>query len=146
MTRRIVTAIENPCVNIIGHPTGRLIGEREPYDIDMERVISAAHDLGSYLEINAEPDRLDLNDTHAHAAKSKGVKVTRHDFVEPRGPKLFARRIDRFGNTVGIDHHHITRKQLSASFAAIAWRSVRPNSAPRLRTRRERCSAPNALR
>jgi len=74
-TDRVVRAMENRHVSILGHPTGRLIGVREPYDIDMDRVISAAHDLGCYLEINAEPDRLDLNDIHAHAAKSKGVKV-----------------------------------------------------------------------
>ena len=74
-TDRVVRAMENRHVSILGHPTGRLIGEREPYDIDMDHVISAAHDLGCYLEINAEPDRLDLNDIHAHAAKSKGVKV-----------------------------------------------------------------------
>ena len=74
-TERVIRAIQNRHVSIIGHPTGRLIGEREPYDIDMERVMSAAHDLGCVLEINAEPDRLDLNDVHAHAAKSKDVKV-----------------------------------------------------------------------
>jgi DNA polymerase (family 10) len=74
-TERVVRAMQNRHVSIVGHPTGRLIGEREPYDIDMDRVIAAAHDLGCYLEINAEPDRLDLNDIHAHAAKSKGVKV-----------------------------------------------------------------------
>ena len=74
-TDRMVRAMQNSHVSIIGHPTGRLIGEREPYDIDMERVIAAAHDLGCTLEINAEPDRLDLNDIHAHAAKSKGAKV-----------------------------------------------------------------------
>lgn len=74
-TDRVVRAMENRHVSILGHPTGRLIGEREPYDIDMDHVISAAHDLGCYLEINAEPDRLDLNDIHAHTAKSKGVKV-----------------------------------------------------------------------
>jgi DNA polymerase (family X) len=74
-TDRVVRAMENRNVSILGHPTGRLIGEREPYDIDMDRVMSAAHDLGCFLEINAEPDRLDLNDIHAHAAKSKGVKV-----------------------------------------------------------------------
>ena len=56
------------------HPTDRLIGEREPCKIDMDRVISGAHEAGCYLEINAEPDRLDLNDLHAHAAKLVGVK------------------------------------------------------------------------
>jgi DNA polymerase (family 10) len=74
-TDRMVRAMENRHVSIIGHPTGRLIGEREPYDIDMERVISAARDCGCCLEINSEPDRLDLNDIHAHAAKLAGIKV-----------------------------------------------------------------------
>ena len=74
-TDRIVRAMENKHVSIIAHPTGRLIGEREPYDVDMDRIVLAARDTGCYLEINAEPDRLDLNDTHAHAARSKGVKV-----------------------------------------------------------------------
>ncbi len=74
-TERIVRAMENPQVSIIGHPTGRLIGEREPYAVDMDRITSAARDLKCCLEINAEPDRLDLNDLHAHMAKSKGVKI-----------------------------------------------------------------------
>jgi DNA polymerase (family 10) len=75
-TDRVIRAMRNPHVSILAHPTGRLIGQREPYAIDMDRVISAARDLGCCLEINAEPDRLDLNDIHAHAAKSKGVKVS----------------------------------------------------------------------
>jgi DNA polymerase (family 10) len=74
-TDRIVRAMENRHVSVLAHPTGRLIGEREPYDVDMDRVIAAARDTGCCLEINAEPDRLDLNDNHARAAKSKGVKV-----------------------------------------------------------------------
>jgi DNA polymerase (family 10) len=75
-TDRIIRAIENRHVSIIAHPTGRLIGTRESYDIDMDRIIAAAHTCGCYLEINAEPDRLDLNDIHAHAAKMAGVKLT----------------------------------------------------------------------
>lgn len=74
-TDRVVRALENRHVSILAHPTGRLIGEREPYDIDMEIVISAARKTGCYLEINAEPDRLDLNDLHAHAAKLAGGKA-----------------------------------------------------------------------
>ncbi len=74
-TERMIRAMDNPYVSIIGHPTGRLIGEREPYALDMERVIGAARERGCYLEVNAEPDRLDLNDIHAHAAKDAGVKV-----------------------------------------------------------------------
>ena len=74
-TERVVRAMQNPHVSIIGHPTGRLIGEREPYEIDMDRLTSAAREFDCCLEINAEPDRLDLNDIHAHAAKTKGVKI-----------------------------------------------------------------------
>jgi DNA polymerase (family 10) len=74
-TERVVRAMQNRHVHIIGHPTGRLIGERPPYEIDIDRVLSAARELGCYLEINAQPERLDLNDLHAHAAKSKGVKL-----------------------------------------------------------------------
>jgi len=74
-TDRLLRAMENRHVAILGHPTGRLLGVREPYDVDMERVIAAARELGCCLEINAEPDRLDLNDIHAHAAKAAGVKV-----------------------------------------------------------------------
>ncbi|MEX0751803.1 MAG: DNA polymerase/3'-5' exonuclease PolX [Xanthobacteraceae bacterium] len=74
-TERIVRAMENRHVSIIAHPTGRLIGEREPYDVDMDQIISAARDLGCFLEINAEPDRLDLNDIHIYAAKTMGLKL-----------------------------------------------------------------------
>jgi DNA polymerase (family 10) len=74
-TERVVRAMRNRHVSILAHPTGRLIGAREPYAIDMDRVIAAARDLGCHIEINAEPDRLDLNDVHAHAAKDLGVKV-----------------------------------------------------------------------
>jgi DNA polymerase (family 10) len=74
-TDRIVRAVENRHVSILAHPTGRLIGEREPYEVDMDRVISAARDAGCHLEINAEPDRLDLNDIHAHAARTMGARL-----------------------------------------------------------------------
>jgi DNA polymerase (family 10) len=74
-TARVIRAMQNRHVAIIGHPRGRLIGARPAYDIDMERVIAAARDLGCCLEINAQPDRLDLDDIHAHAAKEAGVRL-----------------------------------------------------------------------
>lgn len=74
-TERIIGAMDNPHVTIIAHPTGRLIGEREPYEVDMERLIAAAKERKVCLEINSEPDRLDLNDIHAQAAKAAGVKL-----------------------------------------------------------------------
>ena len=75
MTHRIVRAIQHPRVHILGHPTGRLIGKREPYPLDMTEVIKAAHNSGVLLEINAQPDRLDLNDLHIHMAQEAGVKL-----------------------------------------------------------------------
>jgi len=75
LTMRIIKAMENPHVDIIGHPTGRLLGRRDPYAVDMERVIEAAARTGTVLEINASPDRLDLNDVNARAAKEAGVKI-----------------------------------------------------------------------
>jgi DNA polymerase (family 10) len=74
-TERLIRAMDNRNMSILAHPTGRLIGEREPYVVDMERVIAAAHERGCHLEVNAEPERLDLTDVHAQAAKSMGVKV-----------------------------------------------------------------------
>lgn len=74
-TERLIRAMNNPHVAVIGHPTGRQIGSRPPCDIDMERVIAAAADTGCHLEINAQPARLDLDDVHARAARDAGVKL-----------------------------------------------------------------------
>ncbi len=74
-TERIIRAMDNRYISILAHPTGRLIGEREPYDVDMERIMVAAHERRCHLEINAEPERSDLNDIHAQAAKTMGIKL-----------------------------------------------------------------------
>lgn len=74
-TERLIRAMDNRHVSILAHPTGRLLGERDAYDVDIERVVAAAGERGCYLEINAEPDRLDLDDVHARAAKEMGVKL-----------------------------------------------------------------------
>lgn len=76
ITGRLITAMENENVDVIAHPTGRIIGEREPYDVDIDALIEAAASTGTALEINAYPGRLDLNDVNARKAKSKGVKLT----------------------------------------------------------------------
>lgn len=75
MTERILRAMENPLFNILAHPTGRLINERPPYDLDMEKIMEAARDCGCILEINAHPDRLDLSDRYCKMAKEMGVKI-----------------------------------------------------------------------
>jgi DNA polymerase (family 10) len=73
MTRRIIRAIRHPRVHILGHPTGRMLNRREPYAVDLEQVIAAARDHGVMLEINAQIDRLDLNDVAAGMARAAGV-------------------------------------------------------------------------
>jgi DNA polymerase (family 10) len=76
MTKRILKAYENPYVNVFVHPTGRLIGQREPYDFDFEKVASAAKDRGIALEVDAYPNRLDLKDLHVRAAVEMGCKIS----------------------------------------------------------------------
>jgi DNA polymerase (family X) len=76
MTKRIVLACENPHVNIIGHPTARLIGQRDRIDYDLDAVFEAAARTGTALEINSYPDRLDLSDEHILRAKRFGVKFS----------------------------------------------------------------------
>jgi DNA polymerase (family 10) len=75
ITRRIVTAMQHPLVNMIAHPTGRLFGEREPYAVNMEKVLEEAKNTGTAIEINAYPKRLDLNDVYVKAAKERGIKL-----------------------------------------------------------------------
>jgi DNA polymerase (family 10) len=75
MTRRVLRAVESGHVHVLGHPTGRLLNEREPYDIDIKPVIQACARHGVALEINAHPQRLDLNDVHAKLARDLGAKL-----------------------------------------------------------------------
>ncbi|MES2460217.1 MAG: DNA polymerase/3'-5' exonuclease PolX [Armatimonadota bacterium] len=76
MTARVIKAVENPNLDILGHPTGRLLGRREAFPIDMEAVIEAAVRTSTILEINASPERMDMNDGYARRAKEKGAKLT----------------------------------------------------------------------
>jgi DNA polymerase (family X) len=74
-TERMLRAMEHPLVDAIGHPTGRMIGSREPYALDIDRVIEKALETGTFLEINANPHRRDLNDVYARAAAEAGVTI-----------------------------------------------------------------------
>jgi len=74
-TERIIKGIDNPYFTILAHPTGRMIGEREPYQLDMERLMKSAKETGSVLELNAQPDRLDLTEVYAKMAKEKGIMI-----------------------------------------------------------------------
>jgi DNA polymerase (family 10) len=96
MTGRIIQAMENPNVDILAHPTCRLLKEREPVNLDMEAVIQAAARTGTALEINAMPSRLDLNDIHTYRARELGVKLVVN--TDAHGPEHL--RFSRFG--VGV--------------------------------------------
>lgn len=101
MTRRIVSAIENPDVDVIAHPTCRLVGRREPVNVDLETVFRAAADHKKIIEINAMPERLDLKDTHAFRARELEVKLA-----------------------IGTDSHdvrHLDFMRLGVSVARRAW-------------------------
>ncbi len=74
-TDRMIAAIENKNVSAIAHPTGRLINQREPYDVDLEEVFLACKQHGKLLELNANPQRLDLNDIYCASAKSHGIPI-----------------------------------------------------------------------
>jgi DNA polymerase (family 10) len=75
LTGRLIAAMRNPHVDIIAHPTGRIIGERDAYEVDMEAFLEAARQTGTALEINAYPLRLDLSDTYARAARAMGIPL-----------------------------------------------------------------------
>ena len=74
MTKRIIKGMDNEQVDFVAHPTGRLIGKREPYEVDLEQIIDTAKETDTRLEINSFPDRLDLDDTHVKLAKEHGVQ------------------------------------------------------------------------
>ena len=88
MTTRLVTAMENPNVDIIAHPTGRLLGKRDPYEVDMEQLMESAKATGTIMELNSFPGRLDLNDIHCKMAKDYGVLIAistdAHDAMQMR--------------------------------------------------------------
>lgn len=75
-TERMLRAMDNPHCSIIGHPTGRQLGKRQGYDLDFDRIFEAARQRGVAMEINAQPERLDLRDSHARRAAEAGVALT----------------------------------------------------------------------
>ncbi len=76
ITSRIIEAIHNPYTRVIGHPTGRLIQKRKPYEVNLDKIFEAAAEQKVFMEINCNPSRLDLRDVDARRAKEAGVKLT----------------------------------------------------------------------
>ena len=99
MTQRILRALENPYVHILAHPSGRILGERDPYAVELEEVIEAAERYGKALEINAYFERLDLDDLHCRKAKESGVRLA-----------------------IGTDAHHIDQMWMISLGIAVAKR------------------------
>jgi DNA polymerase (family 10) len=99
MTKRIIRALENPFVNIIAHPSGRLLGARDPYEVEMDELMEAAKKYGKALEINAYFERLDLDDVHCRKAKEMGVRVG-----------------------IGTDAHHLDQMWMMSLGVAVARR------------------------
>ncbi|MDI6854200.1 MAG: DNA polymerase/3'-5' exonuclease PolX [Deltaproteobacteria bacterium] len=75
MTARIIKAMDNPCFHILAHPTDRIINRRPPLDVDVEALLKAAKERGCFMELDAQPDRLDLSDVYCKLAKDMGVKI-----------------------------------------------------------------------
>jgi len=99
MTQRILRALENPYVHILAHPSGRILGERDPYAVELEEVIEASERYGKALEINAYFERLDLDDLHCRKAKELGVRLA-----------------------IGTDAHHIEQMWMISLGIAVAKR------------------------
>ncbi len=99
MTKRIVRALENPMVHILGHPSGRLLGARDPYEVEIGEVMEAAKRYGKALEINAYSERLDLDDIHCRKAKEEGVLLA-----------------------IGTDSHHLDQMWMISLGVAVARR------------------------
>jgi DNA polymerase (family 10) len=99
MTKRIIRALENPFVRILGHPSGRLLGARDPYEVEMDEVMDAVKRNGKVMEINAYFERLDLDDIHCRKAKEMGVPVA-----------------------IGTDAHHLDQMWMISLGVAVARR------------------------
>jgi DNA polymerase (family 10) len=99
MTKRIIRALENPLVHILVHPSGRLLGAREPYEFDIDKVMETAKKYGKALEINAYFERLDLDDIHCRKAKEMGIRMA-----------------------IGTDAHHLDQLWMISLGVAVARR------------------------
>jgi len=99
MTKRIIRALENPCIHILAHPSGRLLGARDPYEVEIEELMETAKKYGKALEINAYFERLDLDDIHCRKAKEMGIQVG-----------------------IGTDAHHLDQMWMISLGVAVARR------------------------
>jgi DNA polymerase (family 10) len=135
MTERITTAMEHPYVDVIGHPTGRKITARDPYPVNVERLIEQAVETGTMLEINAAPDRRDLNDIHARAAAEAGVSIVIDS--DAHSPRLL--HLIRYGVATArrgwLTPEHVANTRKWKDLKKLRKRARRAEVKPRRRSR-----------
>jgi DNA polymerase (family 10) len=118
ITDRLLGAIEHPSVNAVAHPTGRLINRREAYDVDMDAVFSACKQHGKMLELNANPVRLDLHDTHCQAAVQHQIPIV----INTDAHSVEGLDVMRFGilqaRRAGLTSQHVANACCWSDFSA----------------------------
>jgi DNA polymerase (family 10) len=118
ITRRLVGAAEHPYVDAIGHPTGRLLGKREPYALDFDALARAAADAGCLLEVNGHPERMDLPDTLAAAAVRQGVPLVLSTDSHHPGNLAYMRYAVDIARRAGLRARDIANTRPLAAFRA----------------------------
>jgi DNA polymerase (family 10) len=118
-TARVLRALEHPAVCAMAHPTGRILGTREPSRFDMERVLDAAAARGVLMEINSQPDRLDLRDVHARLAREKGVRLIVDTDAHSVGQLDFLRYGVFVARRAGLTKHHVANTLPLERFRAL---------------------------
>jgi DNA polymerase (family 10) len=123
ITRRLVGAAEHPYVDAIGHPTGRLLGKREPYALDFDALAKAAADAGCLLEVNGHPERMDLPDTLAAAARRQGAMLVLSTDSHHPGNLAFMRYAVDLARRAGLRARDIANTRPLAGFRALLKRN-----------------------
>jgi DNA polymerase (family 10) len=125
LTRRLVGAAQHPLVDAIGHPTGRLLGKREPYALDFEALTRACVDAGCLLELNGHPERMDLPDTLAAAARRHGARFVLSTDSHQPGNLAFMKYAVDLARRAGLEAGDILNTQPLAEFRRGLKRSTR---------------------
>jgi DNA polymerase (family 10) len=132
ITGRVLGAVANPNVSCISHPTGRLLNRRDPYEVDVEKIIAAAAQYGKLLELNAHPSRLDLNDVHCAMARAAGVPIViNSDAHSPQGLEVLRYGINQ-ARRAGLTKAHVANTRTWPELKKLIGH---PQGSPSVRTR-----------
>ena len=131
ITQRLISAIQNPHVCAIGHPTGRLIGRRKGYELDFETVLKAAADYGCLLELNSQPSRLDLDDVALMAAKQRGVGIVVNTDAHAVEELSFIEFGVNQARRAGLESGDVVNTRTLLSFASCSTKNGKRNTRAR---------------